>query len=65
MITDFLKISHSVLLAGMNVAADLKLAVTVINADSFDVIREVDYTSIMLKKQIQELKKHLNDKNAS
>jgi NAD(P)H-dependent flavin oxidoreductase YrpB (nitropropane dioxygenase family) len=62
--TDLLKIKHPVLLAGMNVAAGPKLAAAVTNAGGLGVIGGVGYTPAMLKEQIQELKEHLDDKNA-
>lgn len=62
--TDLLKINHPVLLAGMNVAAGPKLAAAVTNAGGMGVIGGVGYTPNMLREQVQELKSHLNDKNA-
>ena len=62
--TDLLKITHPVLLAGMNVAAGPKLAAAVTNAGGLGVIGGVGYTPDMLREQIAELKSFLNDKNA-
>ncbi|KAK4170462.1 NPD-domain-containing protein [Cladorrhinum sp. PSN259] len=63
-ITDLFKINHPILLAGMNVAAGPKLAAAVTNAGGMGVLGGISYTPDMLKDQIAELKKHLNDKNA-
>jgi NAD(P)H-dependent flavin oxidoreductase YrpB (nitropropane dioxygenase family) len=63
-VTDLLKISHPVLLAGMNVAAGPKLAAAVTNAGGLGVIGGVGYTPDMLREQIAELKSFLTDKNA-
>lgn len=62
--TDLLKITHPVMLAGMNVAAGPKLAAAVTNAGGIGVIGGVGYTPDMLREQIAELKSFLNDKNA-
>lgn len=62
--TDLFNIKHPVLLAGMNVAAGPKLAAAVTNAGGLGVIGGVGYTPEMLKDQIDELKEHLDDKNA-
>ncbi|KAG5301816.1 2-nitropropane dioxygenase [Histoplasma ohiense] len=62
--TDLLGIKHPVLLAGMNVAAGPKLAAAVTNAGGLGVIGGVGYTPDMLREQIAELKRYLNDKNA-
>jgi NAD(P)H-dependent flavin oxidoreductase YrpB (nitropropane dioxygenase family) len=62
--TDLLKITHPVLLAGMNVAAGPKLAAAVTNAGGLGVIGGVGYTPDMLREQIAELKSFLKDKNA-
>ncbi|KAM0715072.1 hypothetical protein Q7P37_009537 [Cladosporium fusiforme] len=61
--TDLLKITHPIMLAGMNVAAGPKLAAAVTNAGGIGVIGGVGYTPDMLREQIAELKSHLNDKN--
>ena len=63
-VTDLLKISHPVMLAGMNVAAGPKLAAAVTNAGGLGVIGGVGYTPDMLREQIAELKGFLKDKNA-
>lgn len=52
------------MLAGMNVAAGPRLAAAVTNAGGLGVIGGVGYTPEMLKDQIDELKEHLDDKNA-
>ena len=62
--TDLLKITHPVLLAGMNVAAGPKLAAAVTNAGGLGVIGGVGYTPDMLREQIAEIKSFLKDKNA-
>jgi NAD(P)H-dependent flavin oxidoreductase YrpB (nitropropane dioxygenase family) len=62
--TDLLKITHPVLLAGMNVAAGPKLAAAVTNAGGLGVIGGVGYTPDMLREQIAEIKSFLTDKNA-
>lgn len=62
--TDLLKITHPIMLAGMNVAAGPKLAAAVTNAGGIGVIGGVGYTPDMLREQIAELKSFLNDKNA-
>lgn len=62
--TDLFKINHPVLLAGMNVAAGPKLAAAVTNAGGLGVLGGINYTPDMLRDQIDELKSHLNDKNA-
>ncbi|KAL2128890.1 hypothetical protein VTI74DRAFT_8500 [Chaetomium olivicolor] len=63
-ITDLFKINHPILLAGMNVAAGPKLAAAVTNAGGMGVLGGINYTPEMLREQINELKSHLNDKNA-
>jgi len=62
--TDLLKITHPVMLAGMNVAAGPKLAAAVTNAGGIGVIGGVGYTPDMLREQVAELKSYLVDKNA-
>lgn len=62
--TDLLKITHPIMLAGMNVAAGPKLAAAVTNAGGIGVIGGVGYTPDMLREQIAELKSFLNDKSA-
>merc|ERR1712137_1395652 len=63
-LTDLLKITHPIMLAGMNVAAGPKLAAAVTNAGGIGVIGGVGYTPDMLREQIAEFKSFLNDKNA-
>jgi NAD(P)H-dependent flavin oxidoreductase YrpB (nitropropane dioxygenase family) len=63
-ITELFGIKHPILLAGMNVAAGPKLAAAVTNAGGLGVIGGMSYSPDMLKEQIEELKKDLNDKNA-
>lgn len=63
-ITDLFKINHPIFLAGMNVAAGPKLAAAVTNAGGLGVLGGINYTPDMLRDQIDELKAHLNDKNA-
>lgn len=63
-ITDLFGINHPILLAGMNVAAGPKLAAAVTNAGGMGVLGGINYTPEMLRDQIDELKSHLNDKNA-
>lgn len=48
----------------MNVAAGPKLAAAVTNAGGMGVLGGINYTPDMLRDQIEELKSHLNDKNA-
>ncbi|KAJ3327034.1 hypothetical protein HDU76_012418 [Blyttiomyces sp. JEL0837] len=63
-LTKLFGIKHPVLLAGMNVAAGPELAAAVTNAGGLGVIGGVGYTPDFLKRQIAEIKSHLNDKNA-
>ncbi|KAK4647101.1 uncharacterized protein QC761_122530 [Podospora bellae-mahoneyi] len=63
-ITDLFGIKHPILLAGMNVAAGPKLAAAVTNAGGMGVLGGISYTPEMLREQIDEIKKHLNDKKA-
>lgn len=63
-ITRQFDISHPVMLAGMNVAAGPELAAAVTNNGGLGVIGGVGYTPKMLRKNIEELKSYLNDKNA-
>lgn len=63
-ITELFGIQHPIMLAGMNVAAGPELAAAVTNAGGLGVIGGVGYTPKVLRSQIAELKKHLNDKNA-
>lgn len=63
-ITKMFNIKRPIMLAGMNVAAGPKLAAAVTNAGGLGVIGGVGYTPKFLKDSIEELKSHLNDKNA-
>ncbi|TFK25078.1 2-nitropropane dioxygenase [Coprinopsis marcescibilis] len=63
-LTRLFKINHPVMLAGMNVAAGPKLAAAVTNAGGIGVIGGVRQSPKFLKGSIEELKSHLNDKNA-
>lgn len=63
-LTDLLKITHPVMLAGMNVAAGPELAAAVTNAGGLGVIGGHGYTPDMLREQIAELKSFLKDPKA-
>ncbi|KAJ6547178.1 2-nitropropane dioxygenase [Mycena capillaripes] len=63
-LTKLFKIHHPVMLAGMNVAAGPKLAAAVTNAGGIGVIGGVSQTPKFLKGSIEELKSHLEDKDA-
>lgn len=63
-LTRLFKINHPVMLAGMNVAAGPKLAAAVTNAGGVGVIGGVRQSPKMLQHSIDELKSHLEDKNA-
>ncbi|KAF8644134.1 hypothetical protein AX16_008662 [Volvariella volvacea WC 439] len=63
-LTKLFKISHPVMLAGMNVAAGPKLAAAVTNAGGIGVIGGVRQSPKFLKGSIEELKSHLEDKTA-
>ncbi|KAJ7684698.1 2-nitropropane dioxygenase [Mycena polygramma] len=63
-LTKLFKIQHPVMLAGMNVAAGPKLAAAVTNAGGIGVIGGVRQSPKFLKGSIDELKSHLEDKNA-
>ncbi|KAF5391790.1 hypothetical protein D9757_001761 [Collybiopsis confluens] len=63
-LTRLFHISHPVMLAGMNVAAGPKLAAVVTNSGGIGVIGGVRQTPKFLKGSIEELKSHLEDKNA-
>jgi len=58
------KIKHPIILAGMNVAAGPELAAAVTNAGGLGVIGGLGYTPKILRQQIKEIKKELNDPNA-
>ena len=63
-LTALLGIQHPVVLAGMNVAAGAELAAAVTNAGGLGVIGGLGYTPKMLRRQIAELKTHLDDQAA-
>ncbi|KAJ7929273.1 2-nitropropane dioxygenase [Mycena leptocephala] len=63
-LTKLFKIQHPVMLAGMNVAAGPKLAAAVTNAGGIGTIGGVRQSPKFLKGSIEELKSHLEDKNA-
>ncbi|KAJ7632219.1 2-nitropropane dioxygenase [Roridomyces roridus] len=63
-LTKLFKINHPVMLAGMNVAAGPKLAAAVTNAGGIGVIGGIGQTPKFLRGSIEELKSHLEDKNA-
>jgi len=63
-LTRLFKINHPVMLAGMNVAAGPKLAAAVSNAGGIGVIGGVRQSPRFLQGSIDELKSHLEDKNA-
>ncbi|KAK7049227.1 hypothetical protein VNI00_005828 [Paramarasmius palmivorus] len=57
-------INHPVMLAGMNVAAGPRLAAAVTNSGGIGVIGGVRQSPKFLQGSIEELKSHLEDKNA-
>ncbi|KAG6832709.1 hypothetical protein H0H92_012281 [Tricholoma furcatifolium] len=63
-LTKLFKINHPVMLAGMNVAAGPKLAAAVTNSGGIGVIGGVRQSPKFLQGSIDELKSHLEDKNA-
>ncbi|KAF8558479.1 2-nitropropane dioxygenase [Imleria badia] len=63
-LTRLFKVNHPIMLAGMNVAAGPRLAATVTNSGGIGVIGGVRQTPKVLKQSIEELKSHLEDKNA-
>ncbi|GLB35130.1 putative IMP dehydrogenase / GMP reductase domain containing protein [Lyophyllum shimeji] len=63
-LTRLFKINHPIMLAGMNVAAGPKLAAAVTNAGGIGVIGGVRQSPKFLQGSIDELKSHLEDKNA-
>ncbi|KJA18597.1 hypothetical protein HYPSUDRAFT_45142 [Hypholoma sublateritium FD-334 SS-4] len=63
-LTELFKITHPVMLAGMNVAAGPRLAAAVTNAGGIGVIGGVRQSPKFLQNSIAELKAHLEDKNA-
>ncbi|KAF5358039.1 hypothetical protein D9756_001723 [Leucocoprinus leucothites] len=63
-LTRLFKINHPVMLAGMNVAAGPKLAAAVTNAGGIGVIGGVRQSPKFLQGSIDEIKAHLEDKNA-
>jgi len=63
-LTRLFKITHPVMLAGMNVAAGPKLAAAVTNAGGIGVIGGLRQSPKFLQGSIDDLKAHLEDKNA-
>ncbi|PCH38283.1 2-nitropropane dioxygenase [Wolfiporia cocos MD-104 SS10] len=63
-LTRLFKITHPVMLAGMNVAAGPRLAAAVTNAGGIGVIGGARQTPKMLQMNIDELKEQLEDANA-
>ncbi|KAF8636616.1 hypothetical protein AX17_003426 [Amanita inopinata Kibby_2008] len=63
-LTKLFKVNHPVMLAGMNVAAGPKLAAAVTNSGGIGVIGGVRQSPKFLQGSIDELKSHLEDKNA-
>ncbi|TFY66070.1 hypothetical protein EVG20_g5017 [Dentipellis fragilis] len=63
-LTKLFGIQHPILLAGMNVAAGPELAAAVTNAGGLGVIGGVGYTPKVLRRQIQAIKKDLQNKDA-
>ncbi|KAH7926294.1 2-nitropropane dioxygenase [Leucogyrophana mollusca] len=63
-LTKLFKINHPVMLAGMNVAAGPRLAAAVTNAGGIGVIGGVRQSPKMLQESINELKSHLESKDA-
>ncbi|KIL69592.1 hypothetical protein M378DRAFT_184018 [Amanita muscaria Koide BX008] len=63
-LTSLFKINHPVMLAGMNVAAGPRLAAAVTNSGGIGVIGGVRQSPKFLKGSIDDLKSHLEDKNA-
>ncbi|KAF9266091.1 2-nitropropane dioxygenase [Marasmius fiardii PR-910] len=63
-ITEMFKITHPVMLAGMNVASGPELVAAVTNAGGLGVLGGLGYTPKMLRELINEIKSHLKDKNA-
>ncbi|EJD05740.1 2-nitropropane dioxygenase [Fomitiporia mediterranea MF3/22] len=63
-LTELFNIKHPVMLAGMNVAAGPKLAAAVTNAGGIGVIGGLGQTPKNLQRSIDEIKEHLEDKNA-
>ncbi|OBZ75728.1 putative nitronate monooxygenase [Grifola frondosa] len=63
-LTRLFNINHPVMLAGMNVAAGPKLAAAVTNAGGIGVIGGIRQSPKMLQDSIDELKSHLENKDA-
>ena len=59
-VTDFLKIKHPILLAGMGSTSGAKLAAAVTNAGGMGVIGGNALTPNMLREEIAELKSYLD-----
>ncbi|KAG7097551.1 hypothetical protein E1B28_004889 [Marasmius oreades] len=63
-ITELFKITHPVILAGMNVASGPELVAAVTNAGGLGVLGGLGYTPKILRSLIHEIKGYLKDKNA-
>lgn len=63
-LTKLFGINHPIMLAGMNVAAGPKLAAVITNSGGIGVIGGVRQSPKFLKGSIEDLKSHLEDKNA-
>ncbi|KAJ7635142.1 2-nitropropane dioxygenase [Roridomyces roridus] len=63
-LTKLFSINHPVMLAGMNIAAGPKLAAAVTNSGGIGVIGGLRQSPKFLKGTIEEIKSHLEDKNA-
>lgn len=64
-VTELLNVKYPVILAGMHIAAGPRLAAAVTNAGGFGVLGALaSRTPELLKSSIEELKEHLDDKNA-
>ncbi|KAL5490217.1 hypothetical protein ACEPAI_5050 [Sanghuangporus weigelae] len=63
-LTELFNIKHPIMLAGMNVAAGPRLAAAVTNAGGIGVIGGLGQTPKNLQRSIDEIKEHLEDKNA-
>lgn len=63
-LTELFGIKHPVMLAGMNVAAGPKLAAAVTNAGGIGVIGGLHQTPKVLQQSIDDIRAHLEDKNA-
>ncbi|EKM55627.1 uncharacterized protein PHACADRAFT_256372 [Phanerochaete carnosa HHB-10118-sp] len=63
-LTRLFNINHPVMLAGMNVAAGPRLAAAVTNAGGIGVIGGLRQSPKVLQQSIDDIKKHLEDKDA-